>query len=191
MNKLNFALITAAAVLSAVPVNAQRVNSTGGASPHETTSTVIGDRRTGCRVTVTYGRPFMKGRKIWGTKEDKALVPDGDAWRLGSDEATTLITQQPLVFGDTTIEAGTYTLYMVPQSGGAAKLAFSSKLGGWGVPVDTAHDVARVDLKKEASDKPVEQLTITIEKDSSSPTGGVIKIAWGDAQFSAPFTIKK
>ena len=62
----------------------------------------------------------MKGRKIWGTSEDKALVPSGKAWRLGSDEATLLVTQQPLAFGDTTIPAGAYTLYMVPQETGAA-----------------------------------------------------------------------
>ncbi len=192
MSKLKFSLITAATVISALPLMAQqgRVNSTGGASPHETTSTVIGDRRTGNRITVTYGRPYMKGRKIWGTSEDKALVPDGKAWRLGADEATLLITLQPLAFGDTTIPAGAYTLYMVPQTGGAAKLAFSSKLGGWGIPVDESKDVARVDLKKEATDKPVEQLTISIEKDSSG-SGGAIKIAWADAQFSAPFTVKK
>src|SRR5438477_5701130 len=102
----------------------------------------------------------MKGRKIWGTADDKALVPDGKAWRLGSDEATLLVTQQSLVFGNTTIPAGAYTLYMVPQAGGGAKLAFSSNLGGWGVPVDETHDVARVDMKKEASSAAAEQLTI-------------------------------
>ena len=192
MNKLKFSLITAATVISALPLIAQqnRVASTGGNSPHETTSAVIGDRRTGCRITITYGRPYMKGRKIWGTSEDKALVPSGKAWRLGSDEATLLVTQQPLAFGDTTIPAGAYTLYMVPQETGAAKLAFSSKLGGWGIPVDETHDVARVDLKKEATEKPVEQLTMAIERDSSG-NGGTLKISWGDAQFSAPFTVKK
>jgi hypothetical protein len=191
MKKLQLSLIIAAAAISALPLNAQeRANSTGGNSPHETTSAVIGDRRTGCRITITYGRPYMKGRKIWGTTEDKALVPNGRAWRLGSDEATLLVTQQPLAFGDTTIPAGAYTLYLVPNETGASKLAFSSKLGGWGVPVVETSDVARVDLKKEAAPKPVEQLTIAIERDSAG-TGGTIKIAWGDGQFSAPFTVKK
>src|SRR4051812_41875438 len=120
--------LIAAVLLTAMPLVAQqRAASTGGASPHETTSTVIGDRRTGCRVTITYGRPYSKDprsgnmRKIWGTKEEKALEPYGSAWRLGSDEATLLITQQPLAFGDTVIPAGAYTLYMVPSDSGASK----------------------------------------------------------------------
>src|SRR5688572_2907416 len=107
-------VLTAVAVLGSLPLSAQpspRVSSTGGASPHETTSVVIGERRTGNRVTITYGRPYSKDpksgeiRKVWGT-----LVPWEKAYRLGSDEATLLLTQQPLVIGETTIPAGAYTL---------------------------------------------------------------------------------
>jgi hypothetical protein len=186
------ALLLATTALGVLPLMAQskRVNSTGGNSPHETTSNVIGDRRTGCRVTITYGRPYAKGRKIFGTSDEKALVPSGKPWRLGADEATLLVTQQPLQFGDTTVPAGAYTLYMVPEETGASKLAISTKLGGWGIPVDTSHDLARVDLKKETLEKPVEQLTIAIEKNADG-TGGAIKISWDTEQFSAPFIVKK
>jgi len=186
MNTLKSIAIASLMAVSALPAFAQqqpKANSSGGNSPHETTGTVIGDRRTGCRVTVTYGRPYAKDRKIWGS-----LVPYGSAWRLGADEATLLITQQPLAFGDTKIPAGAYTLYMVPDENGTSKLAFSSKLGGWGIPVDTAHDVARVDLKKDALDNKVEQLTFAIAKEGA---GGVIKISWENTQFSAQFTVEK
>lgn len=193
MNKIKSVIAITALVLCALPSPAQqkRVNSTGGNSPHETLSTVIGDRRTGCRITITYGRPYTKDprsgeeRKIWG-----GLVPYGKAWRLGADEATVLITQQPLAFGETKIPAGAYTLYMVPDETGASKLAISTKLGGWGIPVDEAHDLARVELKKETLDKPVDQLTIGIEK-SSTGNGGTIKISWETAQFSVPFTVER
>jgi hypothetical protein len=168
-----------------------RVHSTGGRSPHETTSAVIGDRRTGNRVTITYGRPYSKSpkdgsmRKIWG-----GLVPWDKADRLGADEATLLLTQKPLVFGDTTIPAGAYTLYIVPSENGASKLAFSSNLGKWGVPVDETHDVARVDLVKKPLDQSVDQLTIAVENDPVSG-GGVIKIQWEQTEFDAPFTVAK
>src|SRR4051812_35870305 len=168
-----------------------RVASTGGKSPHETTSTVIGDRKTGNRVTITYGRPFSKDpatgeiRKIWGT-----LNPWDKAYRLGSDEATLLLTQQPLVFGTTTIPAGAYTLYMIPSQTGPSKLAFSSNLGKWGVPVDEKHDVARVDLKSSTLEKPVDQLTIAIENDTAAG-GGVLRIRWETTEFSTPFTVGK
>ncbi len=158
-------------------------------SPHETISATIGGRN-GPRVTLTYGRPYSKDpktgeiRKIWG-----GLVPWGKADRLGSDEATLLLTQQPLVIGATTIPAGAYTLYIVPAEAGS-KLAFSSNLGKWGIPVDETHDVARVDLVKSLLEKSVDQLTITIEQDAATG-GGSLNIWWETTKLSLPFTLKK
>jgi hypothetical protein len=176
---------------SAAPAKA-RIASSGGVSPHETISTVIGvDRKTGNRVTLTYGRPYSKDpktgetRKIWGN-----LVKWDKADRLGADEATLLLTQQPLQFGETVIPAGAYTLYLVPSETGVSKLAFSTNLGKWGVPVDETHDVARVELKKEALATTADQLTLALMNDKESG-GGLFKIMWENTQFSAPFTVKK
>ena len=108
---------------------------------------------------------------------------------MGSDEATTLITQKAIMFGSTTIPAGVYTLYMIPSEAGVSKLAISTGLGGWGIPVDMTHDLAQVDLTKDALDKPVDQFTMGIAK---NPTGGgVLKLSWESTQFSVPFTIQK
>ena len=167
-----------------------RVASTGGKSPHETISTVIGERKTGNRITITYGRPFTKDpktgapRKIWG-----GLVAWDKADRLGADEATLLITQQPLLIGETTIPAGAHTLYIIPSEKNPAKLAFSTNLGKWGVPVDESHDLARVELKKESLEKSVDQLTLALENNPAG--GGTLKITWENTQFSVPFTVKK
>src|SRR6185369_7175718 len=163
----------------------KRAASTGGVSPHETTSAVI----DGCRVTITYGRPFTKDpktgepRQIWGS-----LVPWDKAWRMGSDEATVLITQKTLLFGDTEVPAGAYTLYAVPSESGG-KLAISKNLGAWGVPVDEKNDLARVDMKKEAMAKANDQFTVAVAKNPSG--GGLIKLMWDNTQFSVPFTVKK
>jgi len=187
-------MILAAAVLGALPLSAQptkRVASSGGISPHETISTVIGDRRTGDRVTITYGRPFTAdprtgaARQIWG-----GLVPWDKPWRLGADEATLLITQQPLQVGDTTIPAGAYTLYMIPSEAGASQLVFSTNLGKWGIPVDVTHDLARVALTKSSLDQPVDELTMAVQNDKAAG-GGVIKIQWETTQYSLAFTVKK
>ncbi|MGA2444911.1 MAG: DUF2911 domain-containing protein [Opitutaceae bacterium] len=197
MHKLRLThMIAAAALLGALPLSAQqnqqkRAASTGGISPHETISTVIGDRHTGNRITITYGRPYTKDpktgepRKIWG-----GLVKWDKADRLGADEATLLITQQPLSIGETMIPAGAYTLYTIPSEKGPTQLAFSTNIGKWGVPVDETHDLARVDLTKSTLDKDVDQLTIAIENDKATG-GGVIKIMWETTQFSLPFTVKK
>ncbi len=159
-------------------------------SPHDTISTVIGDRYTGNRITITYGRPYTKDhktglpRKIWGT-----LVPWGKADRLGANEATLLITQQPLMIGTTTVPAAAYTLYIVPSETGASQLAFSTDLGKWGIPVDEKKDFARFDLVKAPLEPSVDQLTIDVV--AKSATTGEIKIQWENTQYSLPFTVKK
>lgn len=170
------------ATISALPVKAQQKR----ISPHETISAVIG----GDRVTITYGRPYTtkpgttEARKIWG-----GLVPYGEPWRMGADEATLLVTQQPIEMGGKTIPAGAYTLYMMPEENGASQLAISTRIGGWGIPVDTSHDLTRVDLEKEALDKPVDQFTMAIARGPSG--GGVLKMMWENTQFSVPFTVQK
>lgn len=159
-------------------------------SPHETTYVRVGaDRQSASLVSITYGRPYSakggKGdaRKIWG-----GLVPWDKADRLGSDEATLIVLQDPIEIGGQTIPAGAHTLYIVPSESGTSKLAFSSKVGKWGIPVDESKDIARVDLKKESIDEDVNQLTIVLE---NHQTSGLIKIKWEKTQFSVPFTVKK
>jgi len=185
-------LLTGAAILIAgtFAAHAQqpqpRAASSGGRSPHETTGTVIDQNR----VTITYGRPYSKDarsgevRKIWG-----GLVPYGRAWRMGSDEATLFITQKPIVIGETTIPAGAYTLYLVPEESGTSKLAFSKTIGQWGIPVDEKNDLARVDVKKDSLEKAVDQFTMAVEKGADG--GGVIKMSWENTQYSVAFTVKK
>jgi hypothetical protein len=178
--------VIAATLLSALPLMAQQKR----VSPHETISTVLGDRRTGNRITITYGRPYTKdprsgeARKVWGT-----LVPFDKPWRMGADEATSFITQQPIEVGETTIPAGAYTLYLIPSESGAAKLAFSTRIGQWGIPVDESHDQARVEAKKYTLEKPVDQFTITFEKEGADAV--LLKMAWEETQYSVRIALKK
>jgi hypothetical protein len=182
MMKTAFALTIATLVLGTLPVMSQEKR----VSPHETLSLPI----SGNRVTITYGRPYTKApktgevRKIWG-----GLVPYGKVWRLGSDEATLLITQKPLAIGDTTVPAGAYSLYMLPNEDGTAKLIINKQLGQWGTQYDETQDLARVDLTKSALDAPVDEFTITIGKGTAG--GGVIKMSWENTQYSLNYTVAK
>ena len=179
MRYLRLTLVMIVGALAAMPLLAQQNRK----SPHETISTVLGTRQDGTRETVIYGRPYTKDPKtgeprvIWGglVKWD---VPD----RLGADEATTFITQKPIIVGESLVPAGVYTLYTIPSLNGPSKLAISTNVGKWGVPVDETHDLTRVEMKKEALDTPVDQLTISVDKDDSG--GGVLKIRWEKTQFS-------
>lgn len=177
MNKIKNALIIAA-LLGALPVMAQRQR----LSPHETTGAVV----DGNRVTLVYGRPYTKNpktgeeRKIWG-----GLVPYGKVWRTGADEATLLITQKPIVMGGTTIPAGAYTLFTLPAEDGSAKLIINKQIGQWGLQYDEKQDLARIDLKKDTLDKPVDQFTMSVSKT------GELKMMWENTQYSVTFTVQK
>ena len=66
----------------------------------------------GAKISITYGRPSMRGRKIFG-----ALVPYGRVWMPGADEATIFQTGAPLQFGAFKLPAGSYSLYTLPSDG--------------------------------------------------------------------------
>jgi hypothetical protein len=185
MNNIKSTLVVAALILCALPLMAQQKR----VSPHETISAVI----DGNRVTIIYGRPYTKDpksgevRKIWG-----GLVPYGKVWRTGADEATLLITQKPIMIGETVVPAGAYTLFTLPAEDGSAKLIIDKQVGQWGVgpgSYDQKQDLARIDLTKEALDKPVDQFTMVVAKNPSG--GGVIKLIWENTQYSTAFTVAK
>lgn len=147
-------------------------------SPHETITAAI----DGSDVTIVYGRPYTKDpksgtpRKIWGE-----LVPFGQVWRTGADEATLLTTKRSYDIGGTTVPAGTYSLFTLPEQSGA-KLIINKQTGQWGTKYDEKEDLVRIDMKKEAADKPVEQFTIAIKPDPAG--GGTLKFSWENTQYS-------
>ncbi|MDQ2919427.1 MAG: DUF2911 domain-containing protein [Verrucomicrobiota bacterium] len=153
-------------------------------SPGDTVSATI----NGNEVSIVYSRPYTKDpksgemRKIWGT-----LVPYGKVWRMGANEATILKTNKAIEIGGKEIPAGSYSLYMWPEENGA-KLIVNKQTGQWGTKYDEAQDLMRVDLKKEAMDKQVDQFTIAIDK--SGNDGGVLKMMWEKTQYSVAFKVK-
>src|SRR5262245_9839083 len=75
------------------------------ASPHESVSATI----DGSELTITYGRPYMRGRKIFGS-----LVPYDRVWCPGADEATTLSSTRDLRIGQLNIPSGPHTIWVLP-----------------------------------------------------------------------------
>jgi hypothetical protein len=156
-------------------------------SPPDVTGAVI----EGNRVTVYYGRPYTKDpktgepRKIWG-----GVVPFGQVWRLGANEATLLTNQKAIEIEGTEVPAGAHTLFLLPNEDGSAKLIISKQVGQWGTQYDEKQDLARVEVKKESVEKPADQFTMVVAKDTAAG-GGVIKMMWGDVQYSAAFKNKK
>jgi len=148
------------------------------ASPHETVTATV----DGAKISVTYGRPYAKGRKIVG-----GLVPHGKIWRTGADEATTLVTDKALMFGSTHVNPGTYTLYTLPEEKGW-QLIINKQTGQWGTEYDEKQDLGRVPMTVTKTSGPVEQFTIEVADTSS---GGELRLSWENTQATAAFTVMK
>jgi hypothetical protein len=148
------------------------------ASPRDSVKAVF----AGKTVTVNYGRPSARGRKIIG-----GVVPYNQIWRTGANEATTLNTDVNLVLGGATIPRGTYSLYTVPSKT-SWQLVVNKEVGQSGLVYHQRLDLARVKLQKAGLKDYVERFTISIER--VSPSSGVLKLAWEKTALTIPFTLK-
>lgn len=146
-----------------------------GGSPHVRTEWVI----DGASISIEYGRPFLKGRP------EAALMPPGQPWRTGADEATTLRTNRALRFGTLAVPAGTYTLYTIPGASGW-QLLVNRRTGQWGVPYPEGQDLGRAPMTVQKMAAPVEQLTIAID---DTAAGGTLRVEWGSTSARIPFTV--
>ena len=78
------------------------------------------------KVTVTYHRPAVQGRAVWG-----ALVPYGEVWRLGANDATTLEISEDAKLAGKELKAGTYALFAIPGKE-SWTIAVNSEPKQWG-----------------------------------------------------------
>jgi len=144
---------------------------------------------SGHKITVDYSRPKIadpktgQPRKIFG-----ALVPYGQVWRTGANEATSLKTDAALDIGGTAVPAGSYTLFTLPSESGW-KLIISKKTGEWGTAYDEKQDLARVSMKVDKASKTVDPFTISFDK--KSETEAVLHVAWENTDASVPVKLKK
>lgn len=149
-----------------------------GGSPHVLTQWTI----EGATIGIEYGRPYMKGRTIGDD-----IVPYGEVWRVGADEATTLTSDKALVFGGLTLPAGGHTLWILPAAD-KWQLIVNKETGQFGTDYDSDYDLGRVDMKLEKLSPPAEQHTISIDP---QPGGGILRIEFGTAKATIPFTVQK
>ncbi|MGE0815626.1 MAG: DUF2911 domain-containing protein [Vicinamibacterales bacterium] len=147
-------------------------------SPHETVKGTI----DGANVSITYGRPAMKGRKIFG-----GLVPYGQIWRTGADEATVLETDKALMFGPIHVNPGKISLYSLVDEK-SWRLVLNKQVGQWGTDYNQSQDLGRVPMRVEKLAAPVERLTISLDKNPAGK-GGVIVIQWETTKASVVVTM--
>jgi hypothetical protein len=136
-------------------------------SPDDVVTAVIG----GKKVTVEYSRPSVKGRKIFG-----GLVPNGQVWRTGANEATVLTVEGDFMVGTVHVPAGSYALLTVPGEK-EWTLILNKTVKQWGAfKYDKNMDLGRAGMKVNTVANAVEKFTITIEQGAGNQ--GVLKLAW-------------
>ena len=142
------------------------------------TSTVAG-----ATITIDHGTPSKRGREIWGV-----LVPFGQVWRTGANQATQFTTDRDLVLGTGTgalaVPAGAYTLFSIPERAGGL-LIINRQTGQAGTAYDAARDLGRVPLEARPLPEAVEVFSIAVTADGDV---GVLRLQWDRTELVARFT---
>jgi hypothetical protein len=158
-------------------------------------------------IEITYGRPLQRGRDLFGSGANYGKAandvgapgfPPPPVWRAGANVSTRLKTEVPLVFGDKTVPAGEYTLFIdlkpaewtLIVSNWPAQLKFNpqDKTALWGAYGYTPDkDVARVSMKLAKLPFDVDQLTWTF-LDMTNDSGRVA-LMWGTTMASVSFKV--
>ena len=137
------------------------------------------DKNSPPLARVIYSRPQKKGRDIFG-----GLVPYGEVWRTGANEATELTTYVPLMFGNTLLKPGTYTLYTIPDKDNWT-IIINSDTNVWGAfSYKKEKDIARITVPCEQAAAPIESLSMIFKTDSKKT---VLMIGWDDHYVEIPF----
>jgi DUF2911 family protein len=157
-------------------------------------------------VTITYSRPGVKGRKIWGDPlpsqaevkgeatlddqnarpKDAAIVPWGHAWRTGANEATQFVVTDDVLINGQKLPAGSYSLHTVPTKD-EWTIIFNSVANQWGsFDYDAAKDTLRVKVKPEWVSENKEWLEYWIDPVSDSTAQ--VNIRW--EKVRVPFTVE-
>ena len=125
------------------------------ASPPATATGKIGD----ATITINYSSPAVKGRTIWGE-----LVPYGEVWRAGANEATTVTTSKDVMVEGQKLPAGTYSFYAIPGEE-EWTLIFNKTAKQWGTQYDEKQDALRVKAKPRQAASMSERLVYDVTKD--------------------------
>jgi len=154
-----------ALVAAAIVVRAQQDKSKRPSPPATAKCELAG----GKSITIDYSSPRKKGRVIFGD-----LVPYGQVWRAGANEATTFVTSGDVMVGSTHVPAGSYTIFTIPEKD-KWTLVISKTTGEWGTAYSgEKDDLARVPMKV-ASGAAMENFTISLDKGAK---GCTLKMAW-------------
>jgi len=143
-------------------------------------------------VTITYNRPGVKGRKIWGELVPYGLAPANQyapkpfPWRAGANATTTIEFSKPVKIQGKELQAGKYGLHMIPEQDKDWTIIFSKNSSGWGsFSYKEEEDALRVTVKPVAEAAFTEWLEFGFE--NLSATGATCYLRW--EKLKIPFDL--
>ena len=138
-------------------------------------------------IEITYSRPGMKGRKVFGERAGKSLEAWGEVWRVGANNATKVVFSTPVKIGGSELPAGTYGLFA--ELGKDEWTVILNKISAqWGAyTYNQKDDVVRVKARVMALKDPVETFTIDINdiRDESA----TLNLSWENTRVAVPFQV--
>lgn len=149
----------------------------GNDSPRVSPNAIVGQTIGTTTIEVTYGRPSVRDRTIFGE-----LVPYRQVWRTGANESTVITFSDPVVIEGERVEAGTYSLYTIPGQDEWA-IILNEKLS-WGTQYDESEDLLRVRVQPGQAPH---QEQFLIYFDEVDETSGTLLMRW--ARVEVPVQI--
>lgn len=147
--------------------------------PRESQHAVVTQRVGITDITISYHRPLVKGRQIWGK-----VVPYGEVWRAGANENTTISFTDPVTIAGQALAQGVYGLHMLPGEHEWIVI-FSQVHTAWGsFTYDPSHDALRVKVNPRSSE--MHEL-LTYDFDDVKPDSAVATLRW--EKLAVPFKI--
>ncbi|MBS1779263.1 MAG: DUF2911 domain-containing protein [Bacteroidetes bacterium] len=130
-------------------------------------------------IDISYSRPSMRGRKVFGD-----LVPYGEVWRTGANSATKIKFGEDVTIGGQDVKAGEYALYTIPGQT-EWTVILNKGTGNWGAAgYETSSDVARFKVTPKVSDKNVQTFSISIGNITYNSCN--LDIAWEKTKLVIP-----
>lgn len=134
-------------------------------------------------VRVTYGRPNVRGRTIFGD-----LVPYDEVWRTGANEATTITFSGNVQVNDEDVPAGTYALFTIPAEDDGWTVILNNTPNQWGAyDYEADDDHLRTTVEAYQADAFREQMTFTFE--AVDDTSATMLLHWADTAVPIPVTV--
>ena len=139
-------------------------------------------------ISVSYSQPYVRGRLIFGAKEDGALQPFGEYWRLGANAATEITLSKDVLFAGEAVPAGSYRMYAVPGPD-AFDITLNTELGVFFGISEPDHDLDVVTVKAPVTqmNEPTEMFTIQFDRDS---TAVQMEFLWDTYKFVVPIELQ-